>query len=306
MKRTFPLLSLLLTISLFLGACGASDSDAAIATAVALTIQARDATQPGIVPSATSRADVPTATVAAVTSTSTPLPTGDFAKCMSASLVSENPPDKTIFYPGDTFFKTWHIQNTSECNWNTNYKLVFWNGDQMGGFSSYNLPQDILAGQSADISIQLKAPDGAGSYKGEWKLQTPDGQIFGVGSYQTAFWTEIQVVAASVTPTFGITSVTYETERDPVSGCPTNVFFTFRAIVTFSGPMENVHLQFQHSDGARSSKFKLEITGASAHTFTDKWSFFRTASQGPKWVRLTQVFPEYREFDQLNFSYECN
>ena len=144
------------------------------------------------------------------------------------------------------------------------------------------------------------------SIEGWLKTQTPDGQIFGVGSYQTAFWTEIQVVAASVTPTFGITSVTYEIERDPVSGCPTNVFFTFRANVTFSGPMENVHLQFQHSDGARSSKFKLEITGASTHTFTDKWSFYRTASQGPKWVRLTQVFPEYREFDQINFSYECN
>jgi len=307
MKRTFPLFSVLLIISLFLGACGpSSDGDAAIATAVALTVQARDATQPGIVPSATPRAEVPTATVLAGTSTATPQPTGQYANCMSASLVSENPPDKTIFYPSDTFFKTWHIQNTSECNWNTNYKLVFWSGDQMDGFSSYNLPLDILAGESADISIQLKAPTAAGTYKGEWKLQTPDGQIFGVGSYQTAFWTEIQVVAASVTPTFGVTSVTYEIERDPVSGCPTNVFFTFRAVVTFSGPMEMVHLQFQHSDGARSNKFKLEITGASTQTFTDKWSFHRTASHGPKWVRLTQVFPEYREFDQLNFSYECN
>ncbi len=308
MKRTFPLLSLLLTLSLLLGACGASDgdSDAAIATAVALTVQARDATQPGIVPTATPRADVPMTPVSTATSTSTPNPTGLYANCMSASLVSENPPDKTIFYPGDTFFKTWHIQNTSECDWNTNYKLVYWSGDRLDGFTSYNLPQDILAGKSADISIQLKAPAGAGTYKGEWKLQTPDGQIFGVGSYQTAFWAEIQVVAASVTPTFGITSVTYEIDRDPVSGCPVNVFFTFRAIVTFSGPMEVVHLQFQHSDGARSNKFKLEITEASTHTFTDKWSFHRTAARGPKWVRLTQVFPEYIIFDQLDFAYECN
>lgn len=306
MKRTFPLISLLLTIGLLLGACGSSNDDAAIATAVALTVQARDATQAGIVPSATPRADIPTGTAAPVTPTSTPNPTGLYASCMSASLISESPPDKTIFYPGNAFFKTWHIKNNSQCDWNTNYKLVFWSGDRMDGFTSYNLPLDILAGESADISIQLKAPPAAGTYKGEWKLQTPDGQTFGVGSYQNAFWTEIQVVAGSVTPTFGVTSVTYEIERDPISGCPVNVFFTFRAIVTFSGPMEMVHLQFQHSDGARSNKFKLEITEASTHTFTDKWSFHRTAAHGPKWVRLTQVFPEYIVYDQLDFSYECN
>ena len=307
MKRTFPLIPLLLTASLLLGACGAADTDAAIATSVALTLQARDATQPGIVPSATPRPDLSPVPAATASATATSAPTGAYAHCMSASLVSEAPPDKTIFHPGEYFLKTWHIQNASECNWDKDYKLVFWNGDLMSALYTYNLPQLIRAGESADISIQLKAPETAGPYKGEWKLQTPDGQNFGVGSYQVPFWVDIQVVDANATPTYGVTSVTYELDRKPQSGCTgANVFYTFRAIVTFSGPMKEVILQFQHSDGYKASKIKLEITEATTKTFTDKWSFYRTASPGPKWSRIVQIFPEYKVFDPLEFNYQCN
>ncbi len=112
---------------------------------------------------------------------------------MVANLVSESPPDGTIYKPGQTFFKTWRVQNNSNCTWNTSYKIIFWNGDQMGSAYNYNFPQSVPPGQSADVSIQLAAPDAAGTYRGEWKFQTPDGQNFGVGQYSSILWTEIVV-----------------------------------------------------------------------------------------------------------------
>ncbi len=309
MKRTFSLISLLLTASFLLGACGPSaDNESAIATAVALTVQAQATTPTSEVtqPSATPLADPATATTLTPPATPTTSPaTGSYANCMVASLVSENPPDKTIFSPGQKFLKTWHIQNNSDCTWNTSYKIVFWNGDLMGGSYNYNFPQMLPPGDSADVSIQLAAPDVAGTYKGEWKLQTPDGQYFGVGQYSAALWTEIDVLAANATPTYGITAVTYDLERQPLTGCNTNNWFYVTAHVSFSGPMEQVILQFRHSDGFRSSKFKLEITEATTLNFKDEWKFHYADTQGPKWIQLTQVFPEYIEFEKVNFTFEC-
>lgn len=306
MKRTFPLFSILLIASLALGACGGADNQSAIATAVALTVQAQAApTQVLIRPSETPTNPPAAPSVPpAVTSTFTPAP-GSFGGCMSASLVSENPPDKTILKPGEKFLKTWRIQNTSNCAWNTNYKLVFWNGDLMGGSYNYNFPQILPAGQSADVSVWLAAPETPGAYKGEWMLQTPDGKNFGVGAYQSPFWAEIAVVSASETPAYGITAVTYDLERNPRTGCNTNNWYTVTAHVSFSGPMPEVVLQFQHSDGFKSSKFKLEITGAVTKDFKDEWKFHIADSQGRKWIRLTQVFPTYIEFDKVDFTFEC-
>jgi hypothetical protein len=311
MKRTFPLISLLLISSFLLGACGSSkDNESIIATSVALTVQAQ---QPSITPEVSFPSVTPPADPGSdstltpvITPTATNIPGfGSYGNCTLASLVSENPPDKTIYKPGQKFLKTWHIQNNSTCTWNTSYKLIFWNGSQMGGAYNYNFPQTLPPGESADVTIELAAPDTVGTYKGEWQLQTPDGHNFGVGQYSAPFWTEIEVVSADATPGYGVSDVTYNLERDPVIGCVTNVWFYLTATVSFSGPMKEVILQFQHSDGNRSGKFKLEITEAGTQTIKNEWSFHLGASTGPKWIRLTQVFPQYVEYDKVNFTYDC-
>lgn len=306
MKRTFPLVSLLLAASLLLGACGTSDSESSIATAVALTVQAQATPIPEASPSATPADLGPASTSQTPATTPTTSSAGvSYTNCMAAGLVSETPPDGTIYKPKATFLKTWRIQNNSNCTWNTAYKIIFWNGDQMGSAYNYNFPQNLPPGQSADISIQLAAPETAGPYRGEWMLQTPNGQNFGVGQFSTAFWTEI-VVSTDEVPGYGITSVTYDLVREPLSGCPTNTWYTATAHVSFSGPIKEVILQFQHSDGYRSSKIKLEVTEATTMSFTDKWKFFFTDTQGAKWIQLVQLFPERVEFNKLEFSYTCN
>jgi len=306
MKRTFALISLLVVTSFLPGACGPSaDNKSVIATAIVQTMRAQAASTPDAPSSPTPPVDPTLATLTPPATPTTAIASGSYTDCMVASFVSENPPDKTIYKPGETFLKTWRIQNNSNCAWNTGYKLVFWNGDQMGSAYNYNFPQGLPPGESADVSIQLKAPDTTGTFKGEWKLQTPDGQNFGVGQYSAALWAEIVVVAADETPTYGVTSVTYDLERNPPSGCNTNNWYTVTAHVSFSGPMQEVILQFQHSDEGTSHKFKREITGPSTLDFTDEWKFYIADSQGPKWIRLIQVFPKYMEYDKVNFTFEC-
>ncbi|HUF38908.1 MAG TPA: NBR1-Ig-like domain-containing protein [Anaerolineales bacterium] len=104
-------------------------------------------------------------------------------------------PDGTTFEPGETFVKTWRIRNNGSCTWTAEYDVVFDSGDAMGGPASFPVtPGSVLPGAEVDISINLTAPDEPGSYRGDWKLRNPAGQIFGLGSQGTAsFWVVIDV-----------------------------------------------------------------------------------------------------------------
>jgi hypothetical protein len=141
--------------------------------------------------------------------------------CAKASLDSETIPDGTIYKPGELFTKTWQITNTSTCVWDTNYKIVFWSGDILGGAYVYNLPQVTGPGVTLPISLVLTAPAVDGRYKSEWALQTPDKINFGVGMYSEPFYTTI-VVSSSAKPAYAVTSVDYSVVRNPATGCPLN------------------------------------------------------------------------------------
>jgi hypothetical protein len=104
-------------------------------------------------------------------------------------------PDGTAFEPGETFVKTWRIQNDGSCTWTTDYTVVFDSGDAMGGPASFPLTtSSVPPGAEVDISINLTAPEDPGSYRGDWKLRNAAGQTFGLGSQGDAtFWVDINV-----------------------------------------------------------------------------------------------------------------
>ena len=80
--------------------------------------------------------------------------------------------------PGATFVKTWALQNTGSCTWDTSYKLVFISGDQMGGAST-NLTASVAPSQQVHVSVSLTAPSTAGTYTGYWRLADDQGNGFG-------------------------------------------------------------------------------------------------------------------------------
>ena len=118
-------------------------------------------------------------------------------------------PDDTVMQPGQPFRKVWRIQNAGSCVWTAGYQLVFTSGDQMGNVYAANLPGVVSPGETVDVSVDLVAPRSYGEFKGNWKLRSPSGNVFGTSnSANDAIWVKIVVggsanlstVAPGITP----------------------------------------------------------------------------------------------------------
>lgn len=103
--------------------------------------------------------------------------------------------DGTEFSPQEPFTKIWRLKNTSTCTWTSSYEAVFQSGDAMAGPPALPVTNGVITpGQEFEISITFQAPLSPGEYHGNWKLRSPSGKIFGLGSSgNSAFWVEIVV-----------------------------------------------------------------------------------------------------------------
>ena len=311
-SKKYMLITLIVSLSLLISACGGeATADPTISTAIAQTIAAQNIAQEStatVTPlpafTTTPPAFSPTITPAASKIPPT-LPSGSsqYLACMKANLTGETIPDGTILKPGEQFTKTWHVQNNSTCTWDTSYKIVFWDGDVLGGAYVYNFPQSAIPGQTMDVPLVLTAPSANGTYKSSWMFQTPDGINFGVGQYSQPFYTEI-VVSDSSKPGYGVASVEYEIVRDPAAGCPANVFYTVNARITTTGPLEFTYYWAQ-SDGNDSNPKTLKFTAAGSQTVSRSWSFhLGSSTTNDKWMQIIGVDPA-RAYDKAVFRYEC-
>jgi len=316
-SKKFTLLSLLITSSLLMTACGAEATpDAAqainsIETSVAETVAAQDAIQSESAPtmaipavSPTSPVFVPTLTpLAPIASPTLPANTAGKSQCASASLVSETIPDGTIFQPGEKFTKTWEIKNTSACTWDTSYKILFWSGDLLGGAYYYNLPQMVAPGQTLPISLLLVAPVAPADYTSEWMLQTPDSVEYGVGQYSAPFYVKIEVSTAD-TPNYGVSAIDFNLVQDPPSGCPANTNYIVTATLATTGPVKFTYYWAQ-SDGNNSSQKAVTVESATTLTLSHEWKLHIATNTGTRWMSLIIVDPVYKEYPPIEFTKTC-
>jgi hypothetical protein len=115
-------------------------------------------------------------------------------------------PDGTEIVAGTSFTKTWRLQNIGQNTWTTDYSVVFVNGDRMEG-QPINFSADVPPGGNVDVTIQMIAPDEAGTYTGFWMLSDADDAIFGIGQFaDQAFLVTIEVIEPTPTPTSTATS----------------------------------------------------------------------------------------------------
>ena len=318
----YTLLPTIVMVTLLLTACGAENTPEPIQesnrieTAVAETVAAQNTAQ--IVNTSTPVGPAFTQTPLVFSPTLTPLapvvsPTAPVnpaqSKCASASLVSETIPDGQIFKPGENFTKTWEIKNTSTCTWDTNYKIIFWSGDLLGGAYYYNLPQMVAPGQTLPISLLLIAPKEEATYKSEWLLQTPDSVEFGVGEYSTPFYAEIKVSAASK-PNYGITSVEYKMVRDPATGCPANITYTAHATVTSSGPLQFKYYWTQSDGHTVKNQDVVKMKSAGSVVLSNSWQLHIATNTGTRWMAIViGVYDgedyNYTEYPQIEFTKDC-
>jgi len=132
-----------------------------------------------------------------------PQPVAAWMGCDQAMFLADvTIPDGTNFYAGTAFTKTWRLQNTGSCTWDSGYTLVFSDGSQMGAPYTMVLPYSVPPGYSVDLTVPMVAPNSAGVYRGNWLLRNSNGYNFGIGAYgANPFWVEIVVIGSSLPPT---------------------------------------------------------------------------------------------------------
>ncbi|MBX3056704.1 MAG: pre-peptidase C-terminal domain-containing protein [Anaerolineae bacterium] len=116
----------------------------------------------------------------------TPVPTTDNATFVADVTI----PDGTTVIAGAALGKTWRMRNSGASTWD-GYQLVFVSGNQMGAPNAVAVPH-TAPGQTADISVNLTAPNSDGEYTGYWRLRNPQGTFFG-----PTIWVKINVGTAS-------------------------------------------------------------------------------------------------------------
>lgn len=143
----------------------------------------------------------PTPPAATLTVTAPPIPlTGPtaVASCDQARFIGDvTYPDGSRVSPGETFVKTWRLENGGSCTWTEDYALVFSGGELMGAPAQVPLPHAVAPGERVDVSVTFTAPQAVGGYRSEWLLYNASRQLFGVGVNFRPVWAQINVAAAS-------------------------------------------------------------------------------------------------------------
>ncbi|NLX11732.1 MAG: peptidoglycan DD-metalloendopeptidase family protein [Chloroflexi bacterium] len=86
--------------------------------------------------------------------------------------------DGMLMQPGQVFEKIWRVRNTGTTIWDAGYRLVFADGNKLGGPDHIPLPRvPVEPGQVIDLGARLIAPTVAGRYRSEWRLCNPAGQL---------------------------------------------------------------------------------------------------------------------------------
>lgn len=234
-------------VSAFSGGDGGEDEVNAVYTnaAATLTVQAMtmQASTPSVTPTTVTQTPTVTFTPLASPTLFATLPsssgstggtTSGAVGCNNSAFVSDvTVPDDTVMTPGQSFTKTWKLQNTGSCAWTTSYKVSFVSGNAMGGVAT-PLTAAVQPGQSGDVSVSMKAPTTPGDAIGYWILTNDSGQNFG-----SSFYVKIKVGGTSTAGTATATATATTAASAPAA--PSNVAITLSCTPGGNGGTQKEH-----------------------------------------------------------------
>ncbi|HUI88900.1 MAG TPA: NBR1-Ig-like domain-containing protein [Anaerolineales bacterium] len=268
----------------------------AILTAAALTVQAQLSAEntPTLSP-----ANTATPIPSANTPTLTPVPSSTLppaapsatatSNCDNALFVTDvTYPDNTVVTASSTFTKTWRLQNVGSCSWTPSYALVFVSNNLMNGPTVQALSGNVNPGQTVDISVNLQAPSGNGTYTGNWGLRNASGVIF------THFYVQIVVNSGGGGGAFVVTHVSFN-----VTGSCPNFNLTVTVKTNGAGTV-NLHRVF--SDGGTDTAPKtLVFSGAGSQTINYGAVYFGV-SHSSEWTDIYIDSPNHQQFGRATFT----
>lgn len=280
------LLSAWIILSLVIVACGISFSgnglsdEEKLQTAVAQTIAANQQ----LPPQQPDQQTLPTITVAPANTAETP-PTKTPEPCNKAQFISETIPDGTEIDVGDNYVKSWRLKNIGTCTWNTNYQLVFAEGDKMSGPSTVNFTQQVSPGEQIDLSVNLTAPNSAGTYTGFWKVRDNEGAYF-VNNIS------VQIKAVAIGPPPVLKPDLATANFDITPSTPTQ------------GANTNVKVRVKNIGNANAGAFTVKWYGLD--TFANPsctWNVPSLASGASVWIECNFVFASWYPVNKTTVVY---
>ncbi|MEZ4518323.1 MAG: NBR1-Ig-like domain-containing protein [Chloroflexota bacterium] len=97
-------------------------------------------------------------------------------------------PDDMRIPAGESFTKTWRVQNTGGLAWGAGFTLRHVAGESLGADPRQTLPL-VQPGEIVDISIEMTAPSDMGVVFSDWRFHDKSGQAFG-----DVVYTRIEVI----------------------------------------------------------------------------------------------------------------
>lgn len=130
------------------------------------------------------------ATLGAPTPTSPPTPTASPTPDLTATaiaactfdleVVEDRPVWPSVLSPGQVFTKRWVVRNSGSCPWGPGFRLVFVQGDQLGGPAALEV-EPVGVGEVWEVALSLQAPAEYGTYSGLWQVEDGAGNPLGQG-----------------------------------------------------------------------------------------------------------------------------
>jgi len=194
-KRKLTILTAFILVSMILTACNTGEPAIDInaqktgfaqtaevqATMTAEAVPTQTPT-PELTPTPTATATVegnteetPTATTETSTNPTATIGTGGTD---SAAWRANDPPDNTVFSPGEAFTVTWTLENTGTSTWTTSYYISFFTGEQMGAEEKIYLPYSVPPGTNVQIAVNFVAPESEGTKQSDWVLKNASDETF--------------------------------------------------------------------------------------------------------------------------------
>lgn len=139
-------------------------------------------------PTAIDRPAQPSSTPPPVPPTATLLPgataTVPADDCLNDAVFIEDVtiPDFSLVEAGQTLDKRWLVQNSGTCDWTAGYRLVRLGADEFRGPTELAL-FPAAAGSSAELRVELIAPEEPGEHISRWQAYSDEGLPFGQEVY---------------------------------------------------------------------------------------------------------------------------
>ncbi len=147
--------------------------------------------------------EVPATEITIAETTATPeatRPPNDPNCTNSAAFVADvTIPDDTDIGAATPFTKTWRVSNNGTCIWGPDYTVTHYSDERMNAPASVPLAI-TYPGQTADISINLTAPNSLGKHRANFVIKNPAGLIMKVND-DSRLWLIINVTTDTTAAT---------------------------------------------------------------------------------------------------------